>query len=218
MFADMLRYADAVVGDIVAELDKLGLRDNTIVFVASDNGTEHRFQARRSGRVVQGNLYSLTEAGGSIVLTVNSPRLIPGGRTVPLADFTDIYPTICELAGVPLSPRHRVDGQSLAAFLLDQPGAMPPRTWILNEQHTTRVVRDRRFKLYSDGRFFDANSDPAEQRDLAQVTEPTVAAARQHLQQVLASLPPDSPPPFPLRSLQAFKIHGESNSGSDRPK
>src|SRR5690606_17101763 len=97
MFADMLRYADRIVGEIVAELDKLGLRDNTILFVASDNGTEHRFQARRNGRVVQGDLYSLTEAGGNVVLLVNCPKRIPGGRTVPLADFTDLYPTICDL-------------------------------------------------------------------------------------------------------------------------
>ena len=45
MFADMLRYADRIVGEIVAAIERLGLRDNTILFVASDNGTEHRFQA-----------------------------------------------------------------------------------------------------------------------------------------------------------------------------
>ena len=103
MFGDMLRYADQLIGELVAELERLGLRDNTLVFVASDNGTEKHFHARRNGRLVQGDLYSLTEAGGNVVLLANSPRLIPGGRTMPLADFTDIYPTICELAGVPLS-------------------------------------------------------------------------------------------------------------------
>jgi arylsulfatase A-like enzyme len=210
MFADMLRYADSLIGQVVAELERLSLRENTILFVASDNGTEHRFQARRSGRTVQGDLYSLSEAGGNVVLLANSPRLIPDGRTLDLADFTDLYPTICELAGASLDPRHRPDGHSLAGYLLAKPGAKPPREWILNEYHQTRVVRDDRFKLYSDGRFFDANADPAEQHDLAQTTDRAAIAARKRLEQVLASLPPDNPPPFPLRSLSAFKIRAEA--------
>jgi arylsulfatase A-like enzyme len=212
MFADMLRYADKLVGNLVAELDRLGLRENTILFVASDNGTEHRFQARCKGRVVPGDLYSLSEAGGNVVLIVNSPRLVPGGRTLPLADFSDIYPTICELTGVPLSPQHRPDGHSCAPYLLGKPGAKPPRDWILNEYHETRVVRDTRFKLYSDGRFFDANSDPAEQHDLANSTDPAAIAANERLKKVLASLPRDTPPPFPLRSLSAFKIRAEARA------
>lgn len=212
MFADMLRYADKIIGELVAELERLGLRENTILFIASDNGTEHRFQARRNGRLVQGDLYSLTEAGGNVVLLANSPKLVPGGRTLPLVDFTDIYPTICDLAGVPLSPQHRPDGHSLAAYLRAKPNAAPPRDWILNEYHETRVVRDARFKFYSDGRLFDANSDPAEQHDLAHSTEPAAVAARTRLQQVLASLPPNSPPPFPLRSLSAFKIRSAARA------
>lgn len=209
MFADMLRYADGRIGEVIAELDRLGLRDNTFVFVASDNGTEKNLKARRNGREVQGDLYSLTEAGGNVVLMANCPKRIPGGRTIPLADFTDIYPTVCELAQVPLSPRHRPDGQSFAPFLLGKPGAVPPRTWILNEYHETRVVRDKRFKLYSDGRLFDANADPVEQHDLSQSHDATTVAARKSLQAALASLPADTPPPFPLRSLSAFKIREE---------
>ncbi len=213
MFADMLRYADARIGEVVAELERLGLRDQTIVLVASDNGTEKNLQARRSGRVVPGDLYSLTEAGGNVVLLANCPARIAGGRTIPLADFTDIYPTICELAGVPLAPQHRPDGQSFAPFLLGR-AANPPRSWILNEYHETRVVRDTQYKLYSDGRFFDANADPAEQQNLASSTSEPHVAARRRLAAVLESLPPDQPPPFPLRSLSAFKIRGEKRAAN----
>lgn len=208
MFADMLRYADQIVGQVVTELERLNLRDNTLLFVASDNGTEHRFAAKKSGRLVQGDLYSLSEAGGNIVLLANSPRLIPGGRTAPLADFTDVYPTLCELAGAPLSPRHKPDGLSHAAFLTGK-NAKPPREWILNEYNTTRVVRDERYKLYSDGRFYDANSDPAEQRDLSKTGDPEAKASQERLSRVLASLPSDNPPPFRLRSLSAFRLREE---------
>ena len=208
MFADMLRYADRLIGELVAELERQGLRENTIVFIASDNGTDKKIQARRNGRTVQGDLYALTEAGGDVVLMANSPKLVPGGRTIPLADFSDLYPTICELTGVPHSPRHKPDGRSFAAQLRGM-NAPPHREWILNEYHTTRVVRDTRFKLYSDGRMFDASADPAELQNLAANLNPTTATAKRRLEEVLASLPPDNPPPFKLRSLSAFKIAGE---------
>lgn len=212
MFADMLRYGDRLVGEIVAELDKLGLRENTIVFVASDNGTESRFKGRRNGRVVTGGLYNLSEAGGNVVLIANAPSRIRGGRTLPLADFTDLYPTLCELTGVPVPREHRVDGRSFAGFLLGRPGARPHRDWILNEYHDVRVVRDARYKLYSDGRFFDAEKDPAEQHDLKGAGGAEATAARRRLQQVLASLPADVAPPFLLRSQSGFKLRNEARA------
>ncbi len=212
MLADMLRYADSLVAGIVGELERLGLRDDTILLVASDNGTEQSLATRRNGRVVKGGLYQLNEAGGSVALLANSPKRIPGGRVLPLADFTDLYPTICELAGVPLDPAHQPDGRSFAGFLTNAQ-AEPHRDWILNEYHETRVVRDGRFKLYSDGRLYDANADPAETRDLAAETDPDLVAARERLSAVLASLPPDNPPPFPLRSQSGFKIRTEARQG-----
>lgn len=205
MFANMLRYADKQVGQFVDELDKLGLRDNTIVFVASDNGTEKSFHARRNGRDVTGGLYTLTEAGSDVVLLANSPKLVPAGRVLPLADFTDLYPTFCELGNVPLSPKHKVDGKSFAQFLLGKTDKTP-RDWILNEYAKDRVVRDTQFKLYSDGRFFDANADPAEQHDIASSDATDHRTAHEKLQRVLDSLPPDVEPPFLLRSQSGFKL------------
>jgi arylsulfatase A-like enzyme len=214
MFADMLRHADQLVGDLVRKLDELHLRDNTLVFVASDNGTEKGFTARRNGREVHGGLYTLTEPGGNVVLTANSPKLIPGGRTIPLADFSDVFPTLCELAGVPLPPGVTLDGRSLAGFLRGKPAASPPRDWIFNQYDTNRVVRDTRFKLYGDGRLFDVTADPDEQRDLAGSREPATVAARDRLQGALASLPPDAPPPFLLRSQSGFKLRAEQRGAA----
>jgi arylsulfatase A len=209
MYADMVRYADLLIGRIVEELERLKLRDNTLVFVATDNGTESSLAARRNGRMVQGGLYQLTEAGGNVGLVVNSPRLVPGGRSAPLADFSDLLPTICDLAGV-ASPADRViDGRSLADLIRGRPGASSPRQWIFNQYHTRRVVRDQRYKLYSTGQFYDLAADPEERHNLVETDPPAVSAARNRLADVLASLPPDTPPPFPLRSQSAFKLGAE---------
>lgn len=212
MYADMLRYADRLVGGIVNELEKLGLRDNTIVFVAGDNGTEKSFTARRNGRAVPGGLYSLTEAGGDVSLLVNCPKRIPGGRSLPLMDFSDVFPTLCDLANIDPPAGIVLDGRSSAAVLRGEPGAHCPRDWIFNQYGAVRVVRDARFKLYSDGRLFDANADPDEQHALPADAPPAALAARTRLQRVLDSLPPDAPPPFPLRSQTAFKLRAAQHA------
>jgi len=208
MFADMLRYADAIVGEIVTEIESLGLKKNTIIIVASDNGTEKSLTARRNGRSVRGDLYGLSEAGGNVALLFYAPGRIPGGRVLPLADFADIYPTICDLTGAPPLDGYRPDGVSLAPYLRDALAA-GPRSWILNEYHDVRVVRNERYKLYNDGRFFDVIADPLEERNLAEQLASSVVSARLRLQSVLDSLPLDAPPPFPLLSLSAFRIRAE---------
>jgi arylsulfatase A-like enzyme len=209
IYGDMVSYADKLVGDLVAELERLDLRKNTIVIVATDNGSESRLTARKRGRNVRGGLYTLTEAGIDVALIFNSPGLIPGGRTVPLADFSDIFPTVCDLARVPLPQGRVLDGRSLARYLRGEVGVEPPRDWIFCQYHKRRTVRDQQFKLYSTGELYDVQRDPDESQSLADAGDPAVMAARVRLQATLDLLPPDSPPPFKLRSQSAFKLESD---------
>jgi len=206
LYAGMLRYADRLIGELIAELDRLGLRENTVVFIATDNGTEKKLTARCNGREVKGGLYQLTETGSNVPLIINSPALVPGGRTMKLADFSDLLPTFCELAGVRLPAGLTVDGRSFADFLRGKPGAREPRQWIFNQYGDERVVRDARYKLYADGRFFDLVRDRDEHENLAQ----GAVAERKRLQAVLDAMPPNAPPPFELRSLSAFSRRQKS--------
>jgi len=206
LYAGMLQYADRQVGELVAELERLGLRERTVVFVATDNGTEKALSARCNGREVQGGLYQLTEAGGNVVLFANSPTIVPVGRTLALADFSDLLPTFCELAGVRLPSKLKIDGRSFAGVLRGKRGATAPRRWIFNQYGDERVVRDDRYKLYSDGRFFDMERDRDERDNLAESKDRAVVTARNKLQAALASLPSNAPPPFELRSLSSFAL------------
>lgn len=201
-FAAMLRYADAQVGAFLDHLDRIKLRENTIVFVASDNGTTKSLSARTNGRVVQGGLYQLTEAGGNVVLMANGLERVPGGRTAALADFTDVFPTLCELAGAKAPEGVALDGRSLAPFLLGKGEA--PRRWIFNEYGADRVVRDSRHKLTSKGELFDLKSDPGETTPIEN------EMARATLQAVMDAMPPVTPLPFEYRSLSAFKMRYEA--------
>lgn len=216
MFSDMVRYADHLVGELIKTLDELKLRDNTLVFVATDNGTESEITARRNGRDVRGGLYSLNEAGGNVALIANSPQNFPGGHTISLADFSDVLPTLCDLAGIPVPKALTIDGRSHASVLRGEPGARPAREWMFNQYGNVRTVRDGRFKLYSDGRFFDVGSDPGEQQDFKAAPSLPAVAAKTRLQAALASLPADALPPLLLRSLSAFKLRAEQRASAAR--
>jgi arylsulfatase A-like enzyme len=206
MFGDMVAYADGLIGELVARLEKLGVRDNTLVIIATDNGTESRLSARFRGRRVGGGLYQLNESGSDVGFIVNSPRLVPGGRTIALTDFTDVLPTLCDFAAIKLPEKLVVDGKSQAAILRGAKDATAARTWIFNQYHTRRVVRDERFKLYSTGELYDAEADREETQNLAGSSEPAAQQAQRRLQAVLSALPADAPPPFLLLSQSAFKI------------
>ncbi|MCB1236429.1 MAG: sulfatase-like hydrolase/transferase, partial [Verrucomicrobiae bacterium] len=179
-FADMLRYADKQVGEVVGKLEALGLMDRTIVIVASDNGTSTSLTARANGREVRGGLYQISEAGGNVPLIVYSPKLVPGGRSGALADFTDILPTVCDLAGAPRPAGVTLDGRSFAAYVRGK--AEAPRKWIFNHYGDERVARNARFRLENDGDLFDLDADPDGATPLPRDAGGDAAAARAELQ------------------------------------
>ena len=85
MFAGMLHYADHLIGRMVTALDELGLRDNTILIIATDNGTDtgsdqgmqQSLGGMRAGRVSDEGIYSLTERGINMPLIVQLSRMDP---------------------------------------------------------------------------------------------------------------------------------------------
>ncbi len=228
LFAGMLRYADHLIGRLIAALDELDLRDNTIVFVAVDNGTDNgtdqqapqSLGGRIDGRISEEGIYSLTERGINMPLIVNCPALVPGGReSDDLLDATDILPTLAALAGAKLPEGVTIDGRSFAPQLLGDAAGEPWRPWCLSQYYTTRVLRGQRFKLYSTGPFYDLSEDPLEQHNLAGTpaldNRPT-RTAHTRLQRVLASLPPDAKLPWEFRSISARKIRAEQEARQKR--
>ena len=211
-FAESLRYADLLIGRVVAALDELKLRENTVIFVSADNGGPPSFPARTDHGVVRGAMGSFTEPSVDMPMIVNCPALIPAGRTAALTDYSDVLPTIAALAGAPLPDGVKIDGRSYAAWLLGKAPAFE-REWILTGLNDERLIRDRRFKLYSSGGFFDLAADPNEKSDLTASTEPDIAAARARLQAALKSLPPDAPLGFEPQSVASKRYLDDKAAG-----
>jgi iduronate 2-sulfatase len=107
---------DAQVGRVLAELDRLGLRDNTIVVLWGDHGWQ-------LGEHGLWNKHTNFEVATRSALVVSSPTQKQRGvRTDALVEFVDIYPTLCDLCGLK-TPEH-VEGTTFAP-LLDEPN----RAW-----------------------------------------------------------------------------------------
>jgi iduronate 2-sulfatase len=111
-------YMDAQIGKVLAELDRLGLRENTIVTFASDHGFhlgEHGLWAKTS----------CFEWDAGVPMIIAPPRIShPGEPTAALAELLDLYPTLIDLAQLP-RPAH-LEGVSLTDALKN-PQAMIKR-------------------------------------------------------------------------------------------
>ncbi len=101
-------YADAQIGKILDELDRLEISDNTIVVLWGDHGWnlgEHTLWCK----------HSCYETSMQIPLIVRAPGIIGAQRRTHLVETIDLYPSLCELAGLP-SPMH-LEGRSLAELM-----------------------------------------------------------------------------------------------------
>ncbi|EAQ77833.1 iduronate-2-sulfatase [Blastopirellula marina DSM 3645] len=170
-----ISYTDANVGKLLDELDKLKLTDETIVVLWGDHGWklgEHNSWCKHTNFEDDANAPLIIRAPG---------QKSPGAKSTALVEFVDIYPTLCELAALPL-PQH-LEGTS-AAPLLDQPDAawktaafsQYPRRQIMGYTMKTDRYRFTAWKNKKSGKvvateLYDHQVDPAENVNVAGLTE-----------------------------------------------
>ncbi|MEP2776625.1 MAG: sulfatase [Luteolibacter sp.] len=110
-YAACVSYADAQVAQLLGQLEKLGLAENTIVVLWGDHGY-HLGEHSVFGK------HTLFEESLLAPLIVRAPGMKqPGTATCSLTETVDVYPTLCELTGVPQPDG--LSGKSLAANLAD---------------------------------------------------------------------------------------------------
>lgn len=113
-----ISYMDAQIGRVLAELDRLGMRENTVITFASDHGFhlgEHGLWAKTS----------CFEWDAAVPMIIAPPRIKrPGHASTALAELLDLYPTLAELAGLP-KPAH-LEGASLVPVLQDPQQTVKP--------------------------------------------------------------------------------------------
>jgi iduronate 2-sulfatase len=171
-----ISYMDAQLGRVIDELDRLGLAENTIIVLWGDHGWhlgDHGMWCKHTNY----------EQAAHIPLMVAAPGAVGGSRSASLVETVDLYPTLCELAGLPAP--EGLDGASFATNLKDADA--PTKDFIVHVfprqkpgagQVLGRAVRTERYRLVewkkigalpesAEFELFDYQDDPLERKNLA---------------------------------------------------
>ncbi|MEA3367427.1 MAG: sulfatase-like hydrolase/transferase, partial [Planctomycetota bacterium] len=157
-FGDMVAYMDKIVGKILHTLDEVGAAENTLVLFTGDNGTDKPVVSAMGDRQVAGGKGKTTDAGTRVPLIVDWPAAAKGGRVcTDLVDFSDVLPTLCEAAGVPVPEKLAIDGRSFLPQVKGDKGN--PREWTYcwysrsgKSKQAKEFARNERYKLYRNGK------------------------------------------------------------------
>lgn len=192
LYADNIAYMDKLVGKLIAELERLKLRDNTLVIFVGDNGTGGAYaeQSTIGGRRLSGQKGSMLEGGALVPMIANWPGVVPAGKVCPdFMDASDFFPTFAELAGAKLPEKTVIDGHSFAPQLRGQKGQ--PRDWAFNQLAKQWWVREDGWKLTQAGELFDMSDAPFSEKLVpADTKDPAAIATRKRLQPALDKLNP----------------------------
>ena len=167
-------WVDWNVGRVLDELDKVGLSENTIVIFWGDHG----YQLGEKGKWSKAG--SLWEQGIRVPLLIYDPRARGNGKACSrVVESVDIYPTLIDLCGLPVS--EGLEGRSLSP-LLSNPQSVwdypAYSVWSEDGKHVTGVsVRTERWhyaEFYGNGGgafLTEPAADPHELTNLVEQTE-----------------------------------------------
>jgi len=164
-----ISYWDSQVGRVIAALKAAGQFDNTIFAVAGDNG----LSLGEHGLLGKQNVY---EFGGMHVPLIFAGPGIKKGETKAFAYLYEVYPTFCEMAGIPVPSG--LDAKSLAPIVKGQKTAIRDCLFTAYKD-CQRSIRDDRWKLIrypliNKTLLYDLQTDPHEMTDLATNPESAV--------------------------------------------
>jgi arylsulfatase A-like enzyme len=190
LYDDNIRYMDKQLGALVAELERLGLRQNTLIVFSGDNGTAAGYPSSVGGRMINGWKGSMLEGGSRVPFIASWPAVTPAGKvTEDIVSFADPYTTFAEIAGVKPPKGFKTDGHSFTAQLRGETGK--PRAWAYVQLGAHWFVREPGFKLNEAGRLFDMSDAPFVEKLIAPESDSAQSkAARLRLTAALTELNP----------------------------
>lgn len=155
-------FMDEQVGRLLDALEDYGLRDNTAIVFTSDHGYhlgDHQFWQKSN----------LHEQVLRVPLIMSVPSL-RAGRSESIVELVDIFPTLSELAGLPIPSS--VQGKSLVPILKDPAASVKDSAISFNKGHSLRTSRWH-YMRYNDQtkELYDMEADPDQITNLANDAE-----------------------------------------------
>jgi len=221
-FADMIAYSDKLIGKLIAKLDELQLRDNTLVLILGDNGNPTG-RTRFQGRDVAYGKAKTTVWGTHVPCIGNWPGHVASGKVCKdLIGAVDVLPTLCEAAGATVPAELKIDGRSFLPQLRGEKGN--PREWLYAWYHPdggakarAEFAHDGTYKLYTNGRFFNVKEDDLEKSPLAAGTlDDTAKAAKLKLEAALKQFEGPRPEYFVKQAQKRNQAEDPVDNGSGR--
>lgn len=223
-FADMVAYTDKLTGKLIAKLDQLGIRENTLIIILGDNGTQRGTLTMMGSRRFIGGKGAPTDAGMHVPLIVSWPAKAAAGKVSrDLVDSTDFLPTVCEAAGVAVPAGLNIDGRSFLPQVRGEQGK--PRDWYYSWYAPKKeggVIAEfaatQDFKLSRTGAFYDLRKDIEEKHPLkVAALNGEAAAAAKVLQGALDQYKDARPAAIALPFLGP-KVKGDGRGGGRAAK
>jgi arylsulfatase A-like enzyme len=116
-WADMLAEMDHNVGEMLDAVDRLGIRENTIVIFASDNGPEFIRDWEGWAGPWKGQYFTAWEGGIRVPFLIRWPGKLPAGRVSDeIVHAVDLFPTLAKLAGAEVPKDRPIDGVDQSDF------------------------------------------------------------------------------------------------------
>jgi len=190
-FAENVAYMDKMVGQLLTQIRER--QENTIVLFIGDNGTDRDVTSMWQGQTIKGKKGLPLRDGTHVPMIAWWPDHIePGQINENLVDFTDFLPTLLAASRSSSPQDPLLDGLSFYPQLVGRSDEV--REYIYCDYaprwgrfEDARWVQDTKWKLYSDGRFYDVKSDPMELEALSENAENQAIKAK--FQAVLESRP-----------------------------
>jgi arylsulfatase A-like enzyme len=221
VYAGLISQMDDAVGYVLRTLDSLHLDKKTIVIFTSDNG------GVISGDAFSTNLAPLRggkgyqwEGGIRVPYVINVPWMhLAGKKNDTPVTGADFYPTLLDLAGLPLLPGQHTDGVSLVPLL--QGDTIPSRPLYWHYPHygnqggdPAAMIREGHWKLihyWEDGsdELYDLNKDLSEQENVAEQYPEITRSMSKKLLDWLRSVNAKYPVPDPLFSPDSLQMKHE---------
>jgi arylsulfatase A-like enzyme len=193
-YAAMVESMDQHVGRLLSELKRLGLDDNTIVCFMSDNGGLSTAEGSPTSNLpLRGGKGWIYEGGIREPWIIKWPGITrPGSICNHPVISTDFYPTLLDIAGLPLNPQQHLDGVSLVPLLKGKDNTNRKSLFWHYPHYSNQggfpggAIREGDFKLierYEDGRvhLYKLKDDIGEKNDLAASMPDRVRQMRKRL-------------------------------------
>ena len=202
MYGDFVMQIDAAVGKVISTIDRLGMTDNTLIILTSDNGPvwydkdRKKFSHSSAGKL-KGMKFDSWEGGHRMPFIVRWPgKVSPGTTSSQTIEFSDLLATFADIVGLEHIPAGNAEDSRSFLACMDSTSKISKRDFIIHDKNT---IRDGDWKLIlpknnkqkqanPNGELYNLSDDISEQNNLIEKYPDIAQKLKARLDNYLSSI------------------------------